>query len=382
VAEQTQGSIRRFSLLDDIPSDIKSQLSYKNTRNLFASFEWFSCLARYGFTQAPKLALFASVGESGRIDNRYLLCLREDNVRGRLAGLTNFYTVRFQGFAGADEPPPAVVSNILESLLSSRQDWNELEFRYLPSCGVATELFRSALVDAGYKLDLFHDRWNWYSNVEGLTFADYWSSRPGRLRNTVRRKSKLASDRYHVRFEEVTRLENLPEALADYQRVYERSWKTPEALSSFIPNLMRACAKLGILRLGILYLDDVPVATQFWIVGEGKACIYKLSHDREYDSLSVGSLLTARMFEHVIDGDRVSEIDFGVGDENYKRDWMEMKRQLVGIHAFNPDSIRGMLLSAKLSVRDMLRKLGLRSYTPANLVAPNQAVDYEFRASG
>src|SRR5690606_21002064 len=95
--------------------------------------------------------------------------------------------------------------------------------------------------------------------------------------------------------------------------------------------------------------------------------IYKLAHDPDYNALSVGSLLTAHMFEHAIDVDQVSEIDFGVGDEPYKRDWTDTRRQRIGLQAVNLRTLRGFLLGMRLTIRDVLRNLGLRSYTPVTL---------------
>jgi CelD/BcsL family acetyltransferase involved in cellulose biosynthesis len=43
----------------------------------------------------------------------------------------------------------------------------------------------------------------------------------------------------------------------------------------------------------------------------------------------------------IIDVDRVAEIDFGVGDHSYKKDWATERRERWGIAAFNPRTARG-----------------------------------------
>lgn len=40
--------------------------------------------------------------------------------------------------------------------------------------------------------------------------------------------------------------------------------------------------------------------------------------------------------EHVIDIDRVAEIDYLIGDDLYKRDWVSCRRERRGLIAFNP----------------------------------------------
>ena len=55
----------------------------------------------------------------------------------------------------------------------------------------------------------------------------------------------------------------------------------------------------------------------------------------------IGSILTAHLFAHVIDNDRVSEVDFLNGDERYKQDWMSDRREYWGIVAYNTQTWKG-----------------------------------------
>ena len=112
---------------------------------------------------------------------------------------------------------------------------------------------------------------------------------------------------------------------------------------ALIEDLARACAAEGALRLGILHLDGAPIAAQIWIVWSGKATLYKLAHDRRHDRLSPGTVLTMHMIERVIDVDRAAEVDFGVGDDPYKRRWASARRERWGLMAFEPRTARGMI---------------------------------------
>ena len=63
--------------------------------------------------------------------------------------------------------------------------------------------------------------------------------------------------------------------------------------------------------------------------------------------LSPGTILGMAMFRHALDKDRVRRIDYGNGDEPYKADWMEEKRTLWRLSAFNPRTVRGLIGAAR-----------------------------------
>lgn len=171
---------------------------------------------------------------------------------------------------------------------------------------------------------------NWQAFTAGKSFADYWSERPSRLRNTVKRRTKAAGvdTVIHTRFDAA--------AWADYERIYQSSWKGEEGSMPFLRALAEQEGAAGTLRLGLAYKEGVPVAAQLWLVENKTATIHKLAYDEAAKALSPGTILSAAMFAHVIDGDQVERIDYGVGDEPYKRDWMDRSQPLWRLLAINP----------------------------------------------
>lgn len=170
--------------------------------------------------------------------------------------------------------------------------------------------------------------------VKGRTYAEYWAGRPGALRETVRRKAKKGevSLRIATAFSQ-----------ADwdaYETIYTLSWKPGEGSPDFLRQWAMMDGAKGRLRLGIAEMDGQPVAAQFWTVEGGTAFIHKLAHDERFRKHSPGTLLTAAMFAHVIDTDHVDLVDFGTGDDPYKRDWMEVVRTRWRVRAWRPRSVR------------------------------------------
>ena len=117
---------------------------------------------------------------------------------------------------------------------------------------------------------------NWHLGVAGWTWADYLESRPGKLRETIRRKTRAALRTAGVRLEVARGPAALGPALAGYEAVYARSWKEPEPFPGFNAALVARMAPLGVLRIGLMWVGDRPVAAQYWAVSGGQASVLKL----------------------------------------------------------------------------------------------------------
>jgi hypothetical protein len=236
---------------------------------------------------------------------------------------------------------------ITRAIAEEKPRWDEIELKPLDVQSREFPELVEALKASGFVVQTYFSFGNWYLPVNGRSFAEYSQSLPSVLKNTLSRKRKKLEKTGRAKIEIVTGGQGLDAAIDAYTKVYLSSWKQPEPFPEFVPGLIRRCAAMGALRLGLVYVDGEPAAAQLWIVHHGNALIYKLAYDERFADLSVGTILSAALFEHALDVDRVAEVDYLSGDDAYKKDWMSQRRERWGILALNPRTPRGLLAIAR-----------------------------------
>jgi len=189
---------------------------------------------------------------------------------------------------------------------------------------------QACLASAGFVGERHFRHYNWIYLVEDRTYQEFLASRPARLRNTLaRKKRKLARDHgYEIRLytgDEVSR------GMPDYYRIYKASWKATEQYTGFMDKIVAGFSRQNWIRLAVLYIDGCPAAAQLWFVSHTKASIFRLAYDEQWKSYSPGTILMSFLMEHVIDRDKVGQIDFLTGNETYKQDWMSARRECYAL---------------------------------------------------
>ena len=285
-----------------------------------------------------------------------LFCCVPAGAERSLLSLTNFYSLQYlpgSARSGLDQAP---LHALIQHIAAERPRWHALRFSFLSEGETAAQVV-DALERGGWHNQRYFQYENWYAPVSGETFESYFAQRPSQLRNTVIRKQKKLEKTGQIEIR-IARAESpeLAHLVRDFTVVYGGSWKQPEPHPHFIPALTSRCAALGILRLGVLYIDGQAAAAQLWITAGKRAVIYKLAYDEKFGQLGVGSILSRELFRIALDEDHVDEIDYGVGSEPYKKDWMTAVRQIRGLEANNLKTSKGLLLAAWAETKTVLKK--------------------------
>ena len=225
----------------------------------------------------------------------------------------------------------------------------------------------AGLRHGGMALGPFRHFGNWRQVLEpGAGWAGYLAARPPTMRNTIQRKLARAAREFTF-VQSTAPGAGLERGIADFVAVRGRSWKPEEPFPHFDAALLRAMAAIGALRLGVLRgAGDVAVAAQYWLVDGGRAHLLKLVHDEAAAAASPGTALTALMIRALIENDAVAELDFGRGDDAYKRLWVTERRQRVGMMVTDPWHPAGLIELARQGVSRGRRLLRGAGWKPAD----------------
>jgi len=361
-------TLRIYANLEALPSDVVRLFDAASRDDVFAGLAWFKVLAQTAFPAgtAPLVAVLDD--ESGPLA---ALALARRAQPARLAGareiesLANFYTCAFAPVlrGGADRADAAL--HLAQALAAGLRPYDLFDLHSLAADDAATAGLARGLRAGGLPTQPYFHFGNWYERIEGDSFERYMARRPPALRNTIQRKRRKLERDAKFALKIFAGPDELGGAIAAYETVYAASWKTAEPYPDFAGQLVRALGSTGGVRLGLAFLDGAPIAAQIWLLSRTRATIFKLAHDERHASLSAGSILTAHLMQHVIESAGVQEVDFGRGDDDYKKSWLAQRREYHGLIACNPRTLRGAAAALRHVLPARLRSRLRRNALPA-----------------
>lgn len=331
----------------------EAQLQFDQT------LDWLQLLEAHALGPQERVTVVVATGEEAVLG---VLPLRHDGIEGWTRwregrALATYYSSLYAPVLPDDGT--LVFQQLLAGVQSLTPAVHSLDLN--PLSTQMADVVEAALQRAGWPHERYFRFGNWYLDVAGRSYSEYFAGLPSQLRNTVTRKRKKFMALSGASLSIAATPAEAEEALEAYQSIYAGSWKQPEPHPEFVPSLVRKLAQRGWLRLGVARADGVPIAAQIWAVKDGVASIFKLAYDERSAKLSAGSILTAHLMERAIDADRVRIVDYLTGDDAYKQDWMSHRQERWGVRAYNPKRLRALLAAVVASGRRFLRARGRRS---------------------
>jgi hypothetical protein len=352
-----------YSDFGNLPADLRALIDRAGALDFQASTAWFSHFVAEVAQADPLPPGAGPAWHVWREQGQAVAALPLIQQPGLVRSLGNYYTTRYAPVWAEGASPAQArgwLAALLRAVLQAAPGTHTLRFEPMAQGGAAEAALRGALRDNACAVFDFHAFQNWTLPVT-TDWPSYRASRDGRLRTTLARMGKRFAARGG-------RLELLlggpalaPAALergiAAYQAVYAASWKPPEPDPGFMPGLIRTAAQAGVLRLGLAWVGEQPVAAQVWMVAGGRADIYKLAHDEAHKASSPGTLLTALLMQQAFEVDRVQVVDYLSGDDAYKRLWMSQAQPYGGLIAYRLQTPRGLLGAARAGLEAAVRSI-------------------------
>ena len=351
--------VATYTSFQQLPPAYLPLFEHWGARSFFYGTDWFQNLLENALGADDRVRIYGLALNDGSgapvaaLPTRYQARTAPWRPR-KLISLTSFYTSLFGPVLSDDRLSATdILGELARAIGQETPRWDVVDLKPLDADSPLFAQLADAFRAAGMVVQTYFCFGNWYYPVNGRSYQEYMKSLRSSVRNIAGSKNKKIERSGRVRTEIITGGAGLESAIQIYEQVYAASWKVQEPYPNFVPGLIRTCAGMGWLRLGLAYVDGEPAAAQFWILKHGIASIYKIAYDRRFSDLSVGTYLTTKLLERVIDVDKVREIDYLSGDDRYKSDWMSHRRERWGIMAFNPRTLHGFV--------EMLRHVGGRT---------------------
>ena len=355
--------VQAYAALGELPRNARATLDQAVEHNPFLCASWLQAFESklVGERERPAYVV-AECDDFGAIV--LPLLIERHRLLGalKIRAMANFYTGLFDAVhdpaLGADAPGVKRIARHVGAFLSEQYAGAAL-FEFSPvrdDSGVLAGVVE-VLGAQGYAIRRYPAHGNWYESVEGLDFHEYLARRPGRVRSTLKRKrNKLARER-GFEVDLYGDSARLGQNFSAYEKIYALSWKNAERSPAFIREVMCALADSGKAMMAMLRVEDVPVAAQLWVKIGATWAIFKLAYDPAYAAYSVGTILTGAAIEALFAEGPVEALDFLSGDDEYKREWMESRRQHWGYEAISGRVPLGIALRAKRRLAGVAMKI-------------------------
>ena len=170
--------------------------------------------------------------------------------------------------------------------------------------------------------------------IADTDYDSYFAARSKKWRHELRRQSRALERNYEVSF-----LRHRPGGAAygdddprwdiyeDCLRISQQSWQGGSTTGNtlchdhvrpFLRDCHAVAARLGMLDIAVLKLDDSPVAFQYDYHLHGSVQGLRMGFDREFSKQGVGKVLMNRLIKDSFQrGDKM--LDMGIGDFQFKR---------------------------------------------------------------
>ena len=328
--------------------------------SFFQTYDWFEIYWHH-FGESKQMRVLVVLFNEKPIGIVPLVIQQESTRAGKVRTLT--YPLSDWGsYYGPLGPNPTVTLRIaMRHLAETPRDWDLIDLRWVDREGLDHDRTEQAMSSAG--LQPHCQPWNQTAIVEmDGSWNSYWMNLPKKWRGSVRRSKRLLAERGDVRF-----VRYRPQGLAFGQgdprwdlydqsvAIARRSWQGSSltgttlcdpSVYGFLRETHAAAARLGMLDMNLIYIDDRPVAFNYNYHHDKMVYGLRTGFDPELAQAGPGKAILAHLIEDgYARGDRY--FDIGVGMSHYKLYWANSFPISYRYTYFSPESLKTRVLRLK-----------------------------------
>lgn len=350
-----QFNVCLYSMDQPLTDELLFWLDNNKPHDIFSSPEWYQALVH-----------FKQLYEKQHAADFYWFIVLDKNepcvaapleVKGnKIKFVSNFYSPFTElYFDRLQSTSQDAWQLLLSQLTQLRPKWLSIDISPL----LPEQVQQLDLIGRSQPLNVFEYHFSANYSSSYYSFETYWARRSSRLRNTHKRRAKLAN-KHQLQFQ----IHDVctQELQADYWQIYQHSWKVQEPSRCFINWLMTWAEQNNRLKLGMLKIDGEPAAFQLWLINGSCGSIFKLAQDKRFDALSPGTLLMEHMVRSLSQKNGVTKIDFLLGNDEFKALWMDEKILVSGVEVINQSHLKGKLLSVVYKLKNWLKQTTISAH--------------------
>jgi hypothetical protein len=353
----TRESIEEVAELEEEWRQLHADCSYQS---VFNGFDFFMASISVFPAADTKLYVLVATGVTGVAAIFPFQRSRIRNTWGRLWQLE--YAAQWE----SDKLYPLIRRGFEEAawlalaqyLSANRAYWDRLQLVEIPEGLAATSALQRAFRPPHYWVRVGDDN---VSPIIGLDrpWSERWQGHR-KMRKKVARMQNAFGDR--MRFQVFDGKEDWRTCIGLYLELESKGWKAgrvgigkDEYTSLFYWNFLSRLAVRNGLRIGILFIDDTPVAAEIAYVEGSKVYFSHGTYDESFSTYSPGMVSTCLFLQYFHDGTYVDG-DFLAGYAGYMTPWADRmlgsrKLQILRISPrlllLFPDKVKRKLLRRK-----------------------------------
>jgi CelD/BcsL family acetyltransferase involved in cellulose biosynthesis len=309
---------------------------------LMASPEWVDHLAT---TRASAIALLVVRCVDGRIAGvvpaaRHRVFLRRES-RSHGAATSKLAVASILGSVPPVPEDGGLVLEIVAGALAAFPDCDAVYFDALPLDSRCLRLFdRRAPARSFLPYRPYPDRAA-HSLELGASLEDFLGQKTAKSRYKLRRVLAELDQRGTVEVACYRSSEQVDGFVREAAEVQRRSWQhadVPELLGDEARTRreLHDLARRGLLRSYLLRCGDAPCAFVIGFQGRGIYHYWEVGYDADFAEHSPGMVLLYRLLEDLFLVDRPKLVDFGKGDDGYKRRFATHSTAVTSILLLRP----------------------------------------------